>query len=92
MKHKHVQKDFFKRSLIKKTEARRLALKALQNNGLARREPLRAKHVPATACRNRCTLTGRPRGVHNLYFKISRLMIRELASKGLLPGLKKASW
>lgn len=40
--------------------------------------------------RNRCVITGRSRGIYN-YFKISRIMIRELASKGLLPGVKKAT-
>ena len=40
--------------------------------------------------RNRCVLTGRSRGIYN-YFKISRVMIRQLAAQGLLPGLKKAS-
>ena len=40
--------------------------------------------------RNRCLLTGRSRGVYN-YFKLSRIMIKELASKGLLAGVKKAS-
>jgi len=80
------QKDFIRRSLARKTEARSLAFKALQNNGV-KRYPSGCHGV---YYRNRCVLTGRPRGVHN-WFKISRLMIRELASKGLLPGLKKAS-
>ena len=41
--------------------------------------------------RNRCVLTGRSRGVHK-FFKISRIMIRDLAAKGLLSGLKKDTW
>ena len=41
--------------------------------------------------RNRCLLTGRPRG-YIRQFGISRVMLREMANKGLIPGVKKASW
>jgi len=41
--------------------------------------------------KNRCSLTGRPRAYHR-YFDMSRIMLRELASAGLIPGLKKSSW
>jgi small subunit ribosomal protein S14 len=41
--------------------------------------------------RSRCELTGRPRAFLRK-FKISRMMLRELASQGKIPGLKKASW
>lgn len=41
--------------------------------------------------KNRCSLTGRPRAYHG-YFKVSRVMLRELALSGLIPGLKKSSW
>ena len=41
--------------------------------------------------RNRCALTGRARGYHRK-FGLSRLMLRELASKGQIPGVTKASW
>jgi small subunit ribosomal protein S14 len=40
---------------------------------------------------NRCMLTGRPRGFMR-QFGISRIQFREMASKGLIPGVKKASW
>jgi small subunit ribosomal protein S14 len=40
---------------------------------------------------SRCQLTGRSRAVYRK-FKISRMMFRELALKGLIPGVKKASW
>ncbi|HEX2920350.1 MAG TPA: 30S ribosomal protein S14 [Bacteroidales bacterium] len=40
---------------------------------------------------NRCKLTGRPRG-YMRQFGISRITFREMASQGLLPGVKKASW
>lgn len=41
--------------------------------------------------RNRCALTGRPRGYHRK-MGISRNMLRELAAQGMLPGVIKASW
>jgi len=41
--------------------------------------------------KNRCQLTGRPRG-YIRYFGISRIMVRDMALNGKIPGLKKASW
>jgi len=41
--------------------------------------------------RNRCEMTGRPRGVYRK-LKISRIALRELASKGIIPGMTKSSW
>jgi len=40
---------------------------------------------------NRCKLTGRPKG-YMRHFGISRVMFRQLANNGLIPGIKKASW
>ncbi len=40
---------------------------------------------------NRCMLTGRPKG-YMRQFGISRITFREMASQGLIPGIKKASW
>ncbi len=40
---------------------------------------------------NRCMITGRPKG-YIRQFGISRILFREMASKGLIPGVKKASW
>jgi small subunit ribosomal protein S14 len=40
---------------------------------------------------NRCMLTGRPRG-YMRQFGVSRIQFREMASNGLIPGVKKASW
>jgi len=51
--------------------------------------------LPRNSCpirlRNRCMLTGRPRG-YMRQFGISRITFREMASNGLIPGIKKASW
>lgn len=44
-----------------------------------------------TRLKNRCELTGRPRG-YMRKFNMSRIAFRELAHKGQLPGVKKASW
>ena len=41
--------------------------------------------------RNRCEVTGRPRGVYRK-FKVSRIALRELASQGKIPGMTKSSW
>ena len=56
---------------------------------------LKLAHLPrnssATRIRNRCALTGRPRGYYRK-FKLSRIALRELASSGLIPGMVKSSW
>ena len=44
-----------------------------------------------TRIRNRCEITGRPHGVYRK-LKISRIALRELASKGKIPGMTKSSW
>ena len=44
-----------------------------------------------TRIRNRCELTGRSRGYYRK-FRLSRIMLRELANKGLIPGVIKSSW
>tara|TARA_Y100001001_G_C7999863_1_gene305891 strand:- start:1769 stop:2074 length:306 start_codon:yes stop_codon:yes gene_type:complete len=41
--------------------------------------------------RNRCALTGRPRGYHRR-FDMCRVQLRDLANKGLIPGVTKSSW
>jgi small subunit ribosomal protein S14 len=41
--------------------------------------------------RNRCELSGRPRGFYRK-FKLSRIALRELASNGHIPGMTKSSW
>jgi len=45
----------------------------------------------ATRIRNRCMITGRARGTYRK-FNISRIMLREMAAEGLVPGVRKASW
>ena len=49
------------------------------------------RNSSATRIRNRCEMTGRPRAFYRKH-KLSRIALRELGSKGLIPGLLKSSW
>lgn len=49
------------------------------------------KNSSSVRLHNRCKLTGRPRG-YMRQFGISRVTFREMANKGLIPGVSKASW
>ncbi len=51
------------------------------------------KRTPKYSSRkkNRCEITGRSRGYYRK-FRVSRIMLRELALQGLIPGMRKASW
>ena len=49
------------------------------------------RNANPTRVRNRCDLTGRSRGFYRK-FRLSRIMLRELGNKGLIPGLTKSSW
>ena len=49
------------------------------------------RDAAANRVKNRCVLTGRSRSVHR-FARLSRIMVRQLAHLGLLPGVSKASW
>lgn len=49
------------------------------------------KNASPVRLHNRCKITGRPKG-YMRQFGISRIQFREMASNGLIPGIKKASW
>jgi small subunit ribosomal protein S14 len=49
------------------------------------------KNSSPVRLKNRCQLTGRPRG-YMRYFGLSRIMFRDMALNGMIPGVKKASW
>ena len=49
------------------------------------------RNSAAVRVRNRCEITGRPRGFYRK-LKVSRIALRELGSAGLIPGLVKSSW
>jgi len=83
-------------------KAREVKRKKLVDKYAAKRERLKAEgdyqalsRLPRNSnpnrLRNRCKLTGRPRG-YMRQFGISRIQFREMASNGLIPGVKKASW
>ena len=86
--------------LVKVHALRRAELVAVIKNGTASAEAKdeaykRLYKMPRDASktrfRNRCLLTGRPRA-YMRGFGVSRIVFRELANQGLLPGVKKASW
>ncbi|MGL4668546.1 MAG: 30S ribosomal protein S14 [Saezia sp.] len=86
--------------LVEKYAKKRTELKAIINDAnrsddermSARLELQRLpRNASPTRLRNRCELTGRPRGVYR-QFGLGRAKIREVAFKGDIPGLTKASW
>lgn len=74
--------------LVAKYAEKRAQLKKEKNYAALAELP---RDSSPTRSHRRCALTGRPKGVLRK-FKISRHMLREMALKGLIPGLKKASW
>jgi small subunit ribosomal protein S14 len=87
-------------ALVKKYEAKRKELAAVINDStrsMEERMDARAKlqalprNSSPTRLRNRCALTGRPRGTFRK-FGLARSKIREAAMRGDIPGLVKASW
>ena len=95
-----INKNERRKKLVKKYAAKYARLKAIANNeSLDEGERLIARlklaEIPRngnpTRVRNRCTTTGRPRGVYRK-FRLSRIMLREMGNKGLIPGLTKSSW
>ncbi|MDI6832623.1 MAG: 30S ribosomal protein S14 [Bacteroidales bacterium] len=77
-----------RRQMVDKYASKRAELKAKGDYEGLQKLPRNASPV---RLRNRCALSGRPRG-YIRYFGISRIDFRELASKGMIPGVKKASW
>jgi small subunit ribosomal protein S14 len=95
-----INREKRRRETVKKFAARRAELIATsQNQKLSEedREEARAKlqRLPRNASpvrlRNRCTLTGRPRGTFRK-FGLARNKLREIAMRGEIPGVIKASW
>lgn len=95
-----VNKNERRKLLVKKYAAKYAKLKArATDEGLDDSVRLFARlkmaEIPRNAnptrVRNRCMVTGRPRGVYRK-FKLNRIMIRELGNMGMIPGLTKSSW
>ncbi len=74
--------------LVAKYADKRAKLKAEGNYEALQELP---KNASPVRLHNRCKITGRPKGYMRL-FGLSRIQFREMASKGLIPGVKKASW
>ncbi|TXB67339.1 30S ribosomal protein S14 [Vicingus serpentipes] len=75
-------------AMVEKYADKRAALKAAGDWDALQKLP---KNSSKVRLHNRCKLTGRPRG-YMRQFGISRVTFREMASAGLIPGIKKASW
>ena len=73
---------------VAKYAEKRAALKAAGDFEVLQKLP---KDASPIRMHNRCKLTGRPKG-YIRQFGISRVMFREMANKGLIPGVTKASW
>ena len=83
-----VSKQKRRAALVKKYEDVRRQLKKEKNYAALANLP---RDSSPTRSHNRCQLTGRSKGVLRK-FKLRRIMLRELALAGKIPGLKKASW
>ena len=95
-----INKNERRKKLVKQYAGRYARLKAIANDEskdeterlMAR---LKMAELPRngnpTRIRNRCELTGRSRAYYRK-FRLSRIMLRDLANKGLIPGVVKSSW
>jgi small subunit ribosomal protein S14 len=95
-----INKNERRKALVKQYAAKFEKLKAIaddetRDDGERLMARLKMAELPRNAnptrVRNRCELTGRSRAYYRK-FKLSRVMLRELGNKGLIPGLTKSSW
>ena len=95
-----IQKNKRRRRIVARYADKRNALRAIaKDQSLPAEERFAARlklsQLPRNSApariRNRCELTGRPRGFHRKY-QMSRIALRDLASSGQLPGIVKSSW
>jgi small subunit ribosomal protein S14 len=95
-----INRDQKRRVTVKKFAAKRAGLLAVINSAKVSSEErfsarLKLQSLPRNASptrlRNRCALTGRPRGVFSK-FGLGRNKLREIAMRGEIPGVIKASW
>jgi small subunit ribosomal protein S14 len=99
-KKSSIEKNKHRQALVKRYAARRARLLAVANDESKAMEErfearLKLAEIPRNAnptrVRNRCEMTGRPRAYYRK-LGVSRIALRELGSKGLIPGLVKSSW
>ena len=95
-----IEKNKSRERLVRSKAPRRQELKdIIKNKTVSFEDRITAVHQlaekprnrSAVRVRNRCELTGRARGYYR-FFKLSRIMVRQLGNQGLIPGLVKASW
>jgi small subunit ribosomal protein S14 len=95
-----IEREKKRRNLVQKFSAQRAALEAIiddqsmpEEERYAARLKLQAlpRNANPTRLRNRCKLTGRPRGTFRK-FGLARNKLREVAMRGEIPGMVKASW
>ena len=95
-----INRDLKRRKIVKKFAKKRIELLAVIDNAkisdedrFAARQKLQQlpRDASPTRLRNRCKLTGRPRGVFRK-FGLGRNMLRQIAMRGEIPGVVKASW
>ncbi len=95
-----INKNERRKMLVKKYAGKYARLKAIANDATADDTDrlmarLKMAEVPRngnpTRVRNRCELTGRPRAYYRK-FRLCRIQLRDLANKGLIPGVTKSSW
>jgi len=95
-----IEKNKQRRELVKRFAAKREALLTTANDeSLPMEERFEARlklaelprNSSATRIRNRCEMTGRPRAYYRK-LGISRVALRDLGSRGMIPGLVKSSW
>ena len=95
-----IQRNLKRIKLSKKfLKKREMLKKIIKNKKLPLTERLEAqlklakipRNSARTRIRNRCEITGRPRGVYRK-LRISRIALRQLASSGKIPGMTKSSW
>jgi small subunit ribosomal protein S14 len=99
-KKSSIEKNKRRRKMTKSFSGRRQRLKEIAMDKTRPMEErfaasLKLAELPrnssATRIRNRCEVTGRPRAYYRKH-KLSRIALRELGNKGLIPGLVKSSW
>jgi small subunit ribosomal protein S14 len=95
-----INKNERRKKLVQKYAAKYAKLKAIADDQSADETErliarLKLAEIPRngnpTRIRNRCELTGRSRAYYRK-FRLSRIMLREMGNKGLIPGLTKSSW
>lgn len=95
-----IQTNLKRERLVKKFAGKRAELKAIiLDEDKSPEERFKARldlaelprNSAPTRLRNRCSMTGRPRGYYRK-LKMSRIALRELANNGMIPGMTKSSW